>query len=504
MANLKLGNVFNQFSGVTPESEQRQASSLNLANTFSGIADTLSGKDFQPGMSGFEQALIAGSRGASQGFKNKAEMEKAKRQDELNAWAQTLAEYEQGEAKKLAIQEKESQALDQVSVPAMVALAQYKQTGDKASYEGRIKQLVDSFARQTGREAVQVHVDPNNDAVFSITMKDLDDGETDTQAFDLTSLVGRASKINAEIGTQGMSALGLAVPEKPLTGKAGELQAAKKAGIEFTPEEEKAFLLGTSGKGKSEDFTKRDEIVLKNLNAVSEKMANFSQLESLADSSANKLINSGLDTGFGTDILASVAGGFNTIFPSESLANFAGDVSSLRSLLQEQVLPKVKALGAGTGISNADRDYAERTVGTVNDTPESLLEKMALQRAVAEKGKEVRQAYEDAAAGAGDFADISPSQANIALRQKLKEIENRSLDDPQGLKALTAKYQAQYLRQLYSKRGLIPSGDNALGQAMPAQGGSKVRVTNAQTGESFMIDPADVAAAKADGFEVAQ
>ena len=477
MADLKFGNVLNR---LTAGNEAAQAQSTGYANLASSIADTLAGKDYQPGMSGLQQALVAGARGAATGFQNKAAMAKATAQDEMNAWAQTLVEDERLRAKSLEFAEKEKTAVMQASIPTLSAYQEYKKTGDKAAFETRLKSIGTAFAASLGTQLINLHTDPNSDQMVVMTLKDLDgDGQQDTRTIDLASLVGPATELNAEFAKGILPVFGI----NPA--KATDSEPTFEQYKAMSPED-RMLVDQFRGKKTTSDKTSwddRDKAVFKNLTGTVEKLANYDDLQALADAAASKLINSGVDTGFGTDTLATVAGALGRTFGVDSLSNFSGDVSALSSALREQVLPKVKALGAGTGISNADRDYAEKTVGSVNDTAESLVEKMALQRAIAEKGSEIKRLYQDAAAGAGEFDGMSPGDANRALQKKISEIEARQLDDPRGLKALTAKYQAQYLRQLYTKRGILPSGDTALGTPESAASGAQMDLSKMSDAE---------------------
>jgi hypothetical protein len=487
--SLRLGNVFNKVGSLGANTEEKSARSLALANTLSGVADTLSGKDYQPGMSGFEQALIAGARGAASGLQGKAAIEKAKGQDELNAFAKSLADDEMKRAKIEEIERKEQESIAQAApaiATATIAFAEGRT--DEQTYSATVENLVKNIMQTQGKEVLSVVKQGSDPFTYAVTVRDPETGEAETDIRNVgKEFGGVVLKMDAELGKAFIASAGrlpanyFQKQEKP-TGKLADLQSAQQALGRELSESEKMQILGVKTGAETKSWDDRDKAVFKSLNERVEKLANYDDLQALSDAAATKLIDSGLDTGFGTDVLATVAGALGRAFGADNLTQFSGDVSALSSALREQVLPKVKALGAGTGISNADRDYAEKTVGSVNDTVESLIEKMALQRAIAEKGAEVKRLYQDASAGAGEFDGMNPGDANRLLQQKLAEIENRGLDDAKGLKALTARYQAQYLRQLYTKRGILPSGDTAMGTPI-AQGAPQTDLTSMSDAE---------------------
>jgi hypothetical protein len=467
-SKLRMGNVYNS---ITAGNDVEQARNMGYANLASSIADTLSGKDFQPGMSGFEQVAIGAARGASTGFQNKAAMQKAQAQEEMNAWAKSLADTEAANAASEAKLNKEK-AVEQ-KYASIIASAVIGAQGNPERLKQTLPMYYKMMAKESGYEVVSITPQGENPYVYSVTLRDPEDGSTETQDVNPTALGQYVFEQDQELGKQFVAALGGFDPNKLTTSKKSDGQnkiiEAETALGRALNEQERMNVLGIKTSADKAGWDDRDKAVFKSLNERVEKLANFDDLQALSDTAATKLIDSGLDTGFGTDVLASVAGALGRAFGADNLTQFSGDVSALSSALREQVLPKVKALGAGTGISNADRDYAEKTVGSVNDTVESLIEKMALQRAIAEKGGEVKRLYQDASAGSGEFDGMNPGDANRLLQQKLAEIEARPLGDAKGLKALTARYQAQYLRQLYTKRGILPSGDTALGASMPTQ-----------------------------------
>ena len=108
---------------------------------------------------------------------------------------------------------------------------------------------------------------------------------------------------------------------------------------------------------------------------------------------------------------------------------------------------------------------------------------------------EIRQAFRVAGSGATSDRDALPfiqmlpdeNDSEVVKVAKIKSAQ-------QAVRATT--------RTLALQRNLpdpFETGAAPQGGGQPAQGGL-VKVTNAQTGESFMIDPSDLAAAEAEGF----
>jgi hypothetical protein len=103
-------------------------------------------------------------------------------------------------------------------------------------------------------------------------------------------------------------------------------------------------------KGQGEQFTKSREVA---------KSA-VKQITSIHE--ARRLLDAGVFTGAGANLKLALGkalkvGGIN--FAEDDIANTEAFVASIG----RQTLELVKGLGAGTGISNADRDYAERIAG---------------------------------------------------------------------------------------------------------------------------------------------
>lgn len=456
--SLKLGNLANRVEAIGANTMENQARSLALGNTFSGIADTLAGKDYQAGMSGFEQALIAGARGAATGFQGKAAIEKAKGQDELNAWVQELQAAETQNAASEARLAREKAAEQKYA--SIIASAVIGAQGDPERLKQTLPMYYKMMAQESGYEVVSITPQGDNPYVYSVTLKDPEDGTTETQDVNPTALGQYVFEQDADLGKQFVAALGGFDPAKlqkakEPTGKLAELQQYREALADATTPEERMqveSVFGKAGKG-AESWSDADKSADKDLRAraeASNKM-DFLSIGRLADTAAQKLIETGLDVNFFTKTapaqIAASLGAFGEQGKEEARA-----WSVVESVLRELTLPKVKALGAGTGISNADREFASTIVNKDSDTSETIIEKMALQRALAEVQQEHKKLVRDANARVGDFAGMTPDQAKAALAQKEFEIEERGLDDPRGAAARAARYQQEYLQAFRAKK----------------------------------------------------
>jgi hypothetical protein len=455
--SLKLGNLANRVEAIGANTMENQARSLALGNTFSGIADTLAGKDYQAGMSGFEQALIAGARGAATGFQGKAAIEKAKGQDELNAWVQELQAAETQNAASEARLAREKAAEQKYA--SIIASAVIGAQGDPERLKQTLPMYYKMMAQESGYEVVSITPQGDNPYVYSVTLKDPEDGTTETQDVNPTALGQYVFEQDADLGKQFVAALGGFDPAKlqkakEPTGKLAELQQYREALASATTPEERMQVESIFGKGsKSAEWTEGDKQAAKNLQAEAERLnkIDYSAMGTLASTAADRIIETGLDVNWlsKSDIAQGVA----------SLGALGGNAkreaeiwSIVESALQELTLPKVKALGAGTGISNADREFASKIVNKQSDTSETILQKMALQKAIAEVQDEFKQLRLDANALSGEFEGMTPSEAQAALRNYEKAIAARSEDDPRGVRAKAAAYEQQYLQAFRTKK----------------------------------------------------
>jgi hypothetical protein len=451
--SLRLGNVFNKVESLGANTQEKTARSLALANTVSGIADTLSGKDYQPGMSGFEQALIAGARGAASGLQGKAAIEQAKGQDELNAYAKTIADYEMQTAKVEEAARKEQESITQAApaiAAATIAFAEGKT--DEQTYSATVENLVKNIMQTQGLEVVSVSKQGTDPFTYAVTVKDPETGETETAIRNVGKEFGGAVlKMDAELGKAFIASAGrlpanyFQKQEKP-TGKLAELQTAQEAlGRELT-EPEKAKILGL-GMGTGEDKTtqKRKESLGKVLDDPNKSpLLKAGKTAQQAQIAASLIVNSGLEGGFGTDVLSTLASAFGTALNLPDLTKTAATTESLRAALAPLVFSSVSNLGSGTGISNKDLDFAEKSIGSITNTAESLLRNMALAQALAEKdaaGYEVEQAWVR--------GDIETAERD----QLLSSLRNVDVNDPDfGVAAATERYFQRYMADYQAKK----------------------------------------------------
>jgi len=115
----------------------------------------------------------------------------------------------------------------------------------------------------------------------------------------------------------------------------------------------------------------------------------------------------------------------------------------------------------------------------------------AVKRAAAEN--EIRAAFRVVGSGSQSDADAKPFTEMLPVASDSESVKVTKTDA--AMQAVKAKVQA-----LAAQRGLNdPFGQvSATPQQQPAQ--NKIRVSNPQTGEAFMIDAADLPAAQAEGF----
>jgi hypothetical protein len=451
--SLRLGNVFNKVESLGANTQEKTARSLALANTVSGIADTLSGKDYQPGMSGFEQALIAGARGAASGLQGKAAIEQAKGQDELNAYAKTIADYEMQTAKIEEAARKEQESITQAApaiAAATIAFAEGKT--DEQTYSATVENLVKNIMQTQGLEVVSISKQGTDPFTYAVTVKDPETGETETAIRNVGKEFGGAVlKMDAELGKAFIASAGrlpanyFQKQEKP-TGKLAELQTAQEAlGRELT-EPEKAKILGLDmGTGEDKTTQRRKESLGKVLDDPNKSpLLKAGKTAQQAQIAASLIVNSGLEGGFGTDVLSTLASAFGTALNLPDLTKTAATTESLRAALAPLVFSSVSNLGSGTGISNKDLDFAEKSIGSITNTAESLLRNMALAQALAEKdaaGYEVEQAWVR--------GDIETAERD----QLLSSLRNVDVNDPDfGVAAATERYFQRYMADYQAKK----------------------------------------------------
>jgi hypothetical protein len=380
--SLRLGNVFNKVGALGANTEEKSARSLALANTLTGVADTLSGKDFQPGMSGFEQTLIAGVRGAASGLQGKAAIEKAKGQDELNAFAKSLADSEMAAAEAEQYQSKINQANEQSAVPyAASRVALVEGTMQLPEYTTAVSNLIRSNVEFRGEELVtEPAMEGNDPDTWGWQVRDPETGKISTVKINLArELTQHVLKQDAELGralamAQGRLPKGFLDKTKEPTGKLADLQAAQQAlGRELT-EPERMKILGLSdGKeaprgsfilgeeGEKEAQKKRQAVMA----GSAERAAARGAIQQVQE-----LLAADTQTGALTELSANALGALGTILGVDFTS--VTNVSQLNSLLKSQLRGVLSIFGAGTGISNRDVDNAQLIIGTVNNPKDAL------------------------------------------------------------------------------------------------------------------------------------
>ena len=380
-STLKLGNLANSVRSLSPTAQQDIQSARSKQELFAGLANTLSGKDYQPGMSPFESALMGATRGAEQGFKSKADMGVAKGQDELNAYVQQLAEKERQDAESLQYHETIQKANKQSALPyvaARVALAEGQMSQEE--YSASVKNIISSNITTRGEELLSAEMQGGNPDVWAVQAKDPDTGNISTVIYNLPSeLMQYAAEQDAEMGRAGALAVGRLpkgyLEKDKATGKAAELKAIKEAGITLTPEEEKTFLLGATSKGSGKSpesaiFGKKgtEEIQKKRgaiVNGAPERAAARGRI-----SQVQELLASGTETGALTEMSSLALGVLGKALGVDfsSVTN----VAQLNSALKGQLSGVLSIFGAGTGISNRDVDNAQLIIGTVENPADAL------------------------------------------------------------------------------------------------------------------------------------
>lgn len=127
------------------------------------------------------------------------------------------------------------------------------------------------------------------------------------------------------------------------------------------PEQQKAFEAGL-GQGQSKKVLEDFEVA--------------QEARSIIDTvnTGRRLLESGMITGFGAEALTSMGAALNQAgfsFASEPVAN----TQAFAANMAQNVGRVIKQFGAGTGLSNADRDYAEKMAGS-----KVTLDRKALER----------------------------------------------------------------------------------------------------------------------------
>lgn len=109
------------------------------------------------------------------------------------------------------------------------------------------------------------------------------------------------------------------------------------------------------------------------LNSLQNASQQISAMEGMLESDK-------LNSGLFHEELNKVGGFLNYIDPKNQLAQNAGNDSAYYSKMMDLVRDKIKALGAGTAVSNLDLIVTQKSVGDLRNTPQGNLKIMALMK----------------------------------------------------------------------------------------------------------------------------
>jgi len=447
--SLKLGNLANRVEAIGANTMENQARSLALGNTFSGIADTLAGKDYQAGMSGFEQALIAGARGAATGFQGKAAIEKAKGQDELNAWVQELQAAETQNAASEARLAREKAAEQKYA--SIIASAVIGAQGDPERLKQTLPMYYKMMAQESGYEVVSITPQGDNPYVYSVTLKDPEDGTTETQDVNPTALGQYVFEQDADLGKQFVAALGGFDPAK--------LQKAKEpSGVAADAAQAEAFL------GRPLTDQEKEQIAKKKLGLGSAAVAenppeSFASSVDSFNAIADQLISTGMNTGFGTGVMATIASGLGDALGIKDFEKYASDAGALSSQLKQAALTKIKLTGANP--SNADRIYIDEITGGLGTQQDAILNNVALQAASSYKGQKIAELKQQWVMGRMDFDTYNAELAKINSGEGPMSLSNLH----KTLLGELKRRQAQAMQRNAGTVPATPAGQSTVPQA---------------------------------------
>ncbi len=459
---LKLGNLANRVEAIGANTMENQARSLALGNVFSGIADTLSGKDYQAGMSGFEQALIAGARGAATGFQGKAAIEKAKGQDELNAWVQELQAAETQNAASEARLAKEKAAEQKYA--SIIASAVIGAQGDPERLKQTLPMYYKMMAQESGYEVVSITPQGDNPYVYSVTLKDPEDGTTETQDVNPTALGQYVFEQDADLGKQFVAALGGFDPSKlqkakEPSGKAADIAAAEASLGRPLTEPERMKLLGLD-KGGDKLSVGEEALLKKEAAAIAENPPeSFASSVDSFNAIADQLISTGMNTGFGTGVMATIASGLGDALGIKDFEKYASDAGALSSQLKQAALTKIKLTGANP--SNADRIYIDEITGGLGTQQDAILNNVALQAASSYKGQKIAELKQQWVMGRMDFDTYNAELAKINSGEGPMSLSNLH----KTLLGELKRRQAQAMQRNAGTVPAAPAGQSTVPQA---------------------------------------
>lgn len=446
---LNLGNLANKVTpAVSPTASQDVARSQNIANSLALAADTLSGKNYVPGQSGFEQALGAGLRGAAQGMQGKATMTAAKGQDEYNAYVQQMADFEANTTKVKDRIEREQNA--QKKYASIIASAVVGANGDPEKLKAMLPMYYKMLAKESGYDVVSITPQGDNPYLYSATLKDPEDGETSTQDVTPVEVMQYVFEQDPELAKQAIAAMGQFDPSLLSKGKTSALadkitETEQALGRSLT-EQERLDILGiTQNNPKPEVSDYQKELDKKTAVTDSKVLEALPQLQSVAfsaDRVIDELARTGIQTGPLSQLKAELLGGINSITGVDIFGS-PETIQTLDALQAPQVFAAVRNLGAGTGISNADREFAAKTIGGSLTDPKVIARMQALLKASAMRNGFFAKPLQAYASG-----KISREELEAFRTRIYGNVEGGGQAGQYSLNTLASKFEQEYLQKL--------------------------------------------------------
>ena len=165
----------------------------------------------------------------------------------------------------------------------------------------------------------------------------------------------------------------------------------------------------------------------------------------------DELAKTGIQTGPASEFIANTLGMFNTAIGTEVFKSPA-TIQFIDAALAPQVFTAVKNLGAGTGISNADREFAAKTIGGSTSDPAVIARMQAVTRAVAERNGFFAQVLTRYNAGEISKAELEAFRRRIYGQGTGEFKDGVMVAEGQeamfSLANLASKYEQDYLNRL--------------------------------------------------------
>jgi uncharacterized lipoprotein YmbA len=139
---------------------------------------------------------------------------------------------------------------------------------------------------------------------------------------------------------------------------------------------------------------------------------------------------------------AELLGGINTIAGVDIFGS-PETIQTLDAMQAPQVFAAVKNLGAGTGISNADREFAAKTIGGSLTDPTVIARMQAMLKATA-----VRNGYFAQALQAHASNQINREELEALRTRMYGAQDGNGQADKYSLNTLASKFEQEYLQKL--------------------------------------------------------